>query len=171
MKRYSMRRLVTIFLSAVVTLTLAMPAYADAPRTQTVSIYEVNDRICDFPVAFGAEGVMRIFDLNKADLTYTLNLTIWYENVNTGERIYSQNVNRQQLWYDNDGNYFAIGVGLWAMFHLPKQGNVMPDVGKIIFTGPLDPGTQYDILYHNGLQSPGDPANGNFMMGVCEVLG
>lgn len=171
MKRYPVSRWVAMFLLVSMMLSFALPAYAAQPRTQTITIYEVNDRICDFPVAFGGEGVMRIFDLNTADFTYSLHLTIWYENLNTGERIYSLNVNRQQLWYNNDGTYFDVGVGLWAMFHLPGQGNVMPDVGKIIISGPMDPGTQYDIIYHNGLQSPGDPENGNFMMGVCDVLG
>ncbi|MFN8491288.1 MAG: hypothetical protein U0350_27065 [Caldilineaceae bacterium] len=171
MKRYSWTRPVTLFLLVVMLMSLGTPAYAAAPRTQSFTVYEVNDKICDFPVAFGGEGVMRIFDINTADFTYTLHLTIWYENLNTGERIYSLNVNRQQLWFNNDGTYFDVGVGIWSMFHLPGQGNVMADVGKMIVTGPVDSGTQYEILYHNGLESATDPANGNFILAVCDVLG
>jgi hypothetical protein len=144
------------------------PAYAGAPKTQSFSVREVNTTLCAFPVEFGGEGVMRIFDSNRADFTYNLHLTIWYENLNTGERIYSVNVNRQQLWYQNDGTYIDIGVGIWALFHLPGEGHGMIDVGKIIITGPINPGTVYDVLYHNGAF---DPSNGNFMLGVCDVLG
>lgn len=168
MKRYTLNRLGTLVLLTVLLVSMSTPAFAAQPVTKSFSVREVNTTLCDFPVEFGGEGVMRIFNIDRADFTYTLHLTIWYENLNTHERIYSVNVNRQQLWYNNDGTYVDIGVGIWALFHLPSEGHGMVDVGKMIITGPIVPGTTYELIYHNGVF---DPSNGNFMTGVCEVLG
>lgn len=166
MKWLSLSRMITLFLVGLLVMVSGAPVRAAAPVTSHFSVTEVNTTLCNFPVEFRGEGVMRVFDNPTADFTYTLHLTIWYENLNTGARIYSLNVNRQQLWVQNDGTYIDIGVGVWALFHLPGQGHGLVDVGKMIITGPTS-GGPYTLIYHNGVF---DPSNGNFMLGVCDVL-
>jgi hypothetical protein len=157
---YSVRRLLTVSLAAVLAWTPASTGFAagsafhfsvDVDQTQTLGL-------CGFSIRREDVGTLQFVDRFDADGNLILenaiftNWRITFTNPANGKSVTSIRAYNEQFVQYDDGSFKAVSAGLVAQLVVPGEGQVVSNVGiiSVLFDSSAEPVSVLVAGEHDG---------------------
>ncbi len=143
MNRHKFGSLIGIVASALLSVSVCVPAHANKPEVVPLDgSFVATD--CAFPLRVASVGVVRI--QNRSNVTKNVyNLTTTYTNLNTGKSFSTPNVGPDIITTSTDGSVTLTQVGLLGRVVVPGVGVVFAQAGRIVYRLP-----EFTVIFEAG---------------------
>ncbi len=132
-------------LFVLLTLVFTAPVGATPPISQTFALDATfpatkadGSPVCNFEVLAHLEGTVTVSThFNQAgqptfELSRFTPITVTLMNPTTGVSLITRATIIDKVTYDSNGSFTAAQMGLTGMIHLPGQGFILLDVGRVV---------------------------------------